>query len=605
MALANVAAELAQRGRRVLAVDFDLEAPGLDTFDLTPAEGSVPGIVDFVGEYLATGQAPAVDKFIFESPGVGADGGALWFMPSGAHNDNYANSLAGIDWGELYQRHDGYLLFEDLKEQWKDCIRPDYVLIDSRAGHTDVGGICTRQLPDSVAILFFPNLQNFRGLTKVVQDIRAEADVLGKKPIHLHFILSNVPDLDDEDGILGGIIHSFEEGLGFDDPLIIHRYDSLALLNQEVFTKTRPSSRLAKEYHSVVKEIMRHNPLDRDGALDFLQNVDLLGGLPRSRENWQLQQRKIAEHLKIVQENYQNDGEILFRLGCIPDRLGRLKAAAKRFDRSIEAGYHTPEVFLRRAQIRNVEFEDTKGAHEDAVNVINHLQASTDQVLQALNSIGTDNLESVRNMSGLLSRPPHDRIWIAKEFNTTRAEAKFALNILRPLQTESGLSADLVDAASEALVLQSIAVGRFADAIEAIQRQESDLQAMSIAQAFNYGMALWGETGQIVREPFEPVLNLELPRPDERPTPNMMQCIAVAFWAVGRIQDAKQAATSAILFSSSRNEQEFSCWRYLQVPSDQFERDVNELQKLIDGDKSVKPLFRSLSEQAASLGIRT
>ena len=33
MALANAGVELARRGRKVLLVDFDLEAPGLDTFD--------------------------------------------------------------------------------------------------------------------------------------------------------------------------------------------------------------------------------------------------------------------------------------------------------------------------------------------------------------------------------------------------------------------------------------------------------------------------------------------------------------------------------------------------------------------------------------------
>ena len=33
MALANVAAILAKQGRRVLLIDFDLEAPGLDAFE--------------------------------------------------------------------------------------------------------------------------------------------------------------------------------------------------------------------------------------------------------------------------------------------------------------------------------------------------------------------------------------------------------------------------------------------------------------------------------------------------------------------------------------------------------------------------------------------
>ncbi len=63
----------------------------------------------------------------------------------------------------------------------------------------DSSGICTRQLPDSVIILFFPNEQNLRGLTQVVRDIRAESDGPRDKSIALHFVMSNVPGLDDED----------------------------------------------------------------------------------------------------------------------------------------------------------------------------------------------------------------------------------------------------------------------------------------------------------------------------------------------------------------------------------------------------------------------
>ena len=28
-------------------------------------------------------------------------------------------TLSRIDWGDLYEKHDGYFLFEDLKKQWK------------------------------------------------------------------------------------------------------------------------------------------------------------------------------------------------------------------------------------------------------------------------------------------------------------------------------------------------------------------------------------------------------------------------------------------------------------------------------------------------------
>ena len=122
------------------------------------------------------------------------------------------------------------------------------MLIDSRTGHTDTGGICTRQLPDAVAILFFPNEQNLRGLTKVVHDIRSETDEPRRKDIELHFVMSNVPDLDDEDRILEKKIQAFRDQLALThDPLTVHRYDSLSLLNQVVFTRHRPKSRLATE----------------------------------------------------------------------------------------------------------------------------------------------------------------------------------------------------------------------------------------------------------------------------------------------------------------------------------------------------------------------
>ena len=45
MALVNSGVELAKRGRKVLLVDFDLEAPGLDTFEAVKPKKTAPGIV--------------------------------------------------------------------------------------------------------------------------------------------------------------------------------------------------------------------------------------------------------------------------------------------------------------------------------------------------------------------------------------------------------------------------------------------------------------------------------------------------------------------------------------------------------------------------------
>ena len=596
MALANVAAELAQRGRRVLAVDFDLEAPGLDTFNLPRPRGVVPGIVDFVSEYLVTGQAPAVEDFVFESEGVGKDGGGLWIMPSGAHQGTYAKTLANIDWGELYERHDGYLLFEDLKEQWKACIKPDYVLIDSRTGHTDVGGICTRQLPDAVVFLFFPNAQNLRGLLKVVRDVRAESDTFSGKAVRMHFIMSNVPDLDDEDRILEESVSEFTTGLGFNDLelLVVHRYDSLSLLSQVVFTKDRPKSRLAKEYREITDQIIRHNPFDRFAVSNFLDferpEFFVTEGRPKP---------EVVEYLAQVEKIHQDDGEMLFRLGAFRDAWWQPTEAVKLFDKAIKAGYRAPDVYLMRARARDRELADTDGARKDARYVIDSARVSSTHVLEALRIIGTENLKSVSDAKGLVSQPPEERVRISSQLNRSTSEASIALALVRPMQADASLSSALADEARQTLVLASIATGRFSDAIDAIEGRTPDVQAMEFFDAFNYGMAFWGQTGKIVADPFKRALECFRSAEIEDQRLNRLQCMAVAEWAVGQTKDAQRSAARARRQVQERLFPAFSCWRYLEVPGGEFERDIDEFLRMIAGDQSVKPRFLLPCKEAA------
>jgi hypothetical protein len=134
-----------------------------------------------------------------------------------------------------------------------------------------VEGICTRQLADAVVVLFFPNEQNLVGLQEVCQRIRNEAESGLMKRIRLHFVMSNVPDLDDEDRVLRRRLKLFEEELSIDGlDAVIHRYESAMLFNQAVFVLERPKSRLAGEYKRLVRKLIASNPADRDGALLFL-----------------------------------------------------------------------------------------------------------------------------------------------------------------------------------------------------------------------------------------------------------------------------------------------------------------------------------------------
>src|SRR5262245_8816735 len=83
LALVNVAAALATMGRKVLLVDFALEAPALDTAARLRPRESHPGVVEYVAKYLETEEAPPVRDYIYEAGAFGEKGGRIWVMPAG------------------------------------------------------------------------------------------------------------------------------------------------------------------------------------------------------------------------------------------------------------------------------------------------------------------------------------------------------------------------------------------------------------------------------------------------------------------------------------------------------------------------------------------
>ena len=368
LALVNVAAQLAKMGRKVLLVDFDLEAPGLETFDrLRPPEyhpvkvtrsvdegglisvetrkrytPTQPGMVEYVTEYMRSKSAPDVRDYVYSAGPVGKKGGQLWVMPAGRRDARYQSALANIDWLALYRDHEGFLLFEDTKAQWEQEYKPDYVLIDSRTGHTDVEGICTRQLPDAVAMFFFPNEQNLVGLRDVCRRIEGEASSGLMKQIRLHFVMSNVPDLDDEDRVLRRRLEEFKEE--FDGPdAVIHRYESVMLFNQAIFVLDRPKSRLAREYRHLVSSLIIHNPADRDGALRFLivycQHLKKIAAMELNRAGAMLFSGGSVDYglpgsagdpLDQIAVNFPDDAPI-------QEQVGRCREAAERLKTTLAA----------------------------------------------------------------------------------------------------------------------------------------------------------------------------------------------------------------------------------------------------------------------------
>lgn len=170
MALANVAVLLARRGRDVLCVDWDLEAAGLHRyFHHQVPEGYRPerGLLDLVGSPDVAWQDLAVPITLPDLPG----GGCIDLLPAGTASETYVERLQGFDWSRAYAEGGLGTRLEQIREEWIHTY--DVVLLDSRTGLSDIGGICTIQLPDILVMLLGANRQSLDGTLDVAR--RAEA----------------------------------------------------------------------------------------------------------------------------------------------------------------------------------------------------------------------------------------------------------------------------------------------------------------------------------------------------------------------------------------------------------------------------------------------
>lgn len=169
MALANVAVALAAHGQRVLAVDWDLEAPGLDRFfrnlpsDRPSNAGGMLSLFDGFRMEEAVSWRDIVAT-IRLSPEH-----RLSFLASGVGESGYESRILDLDWNQFYEKGGGKFL-ESIREEWESEF--DFVLIDSRTGLTDSGGICTIQMPDILVTVFTATDQSISGVKGVAQRAR-------------------------------------------------------------------------------------------------------------------------------------------------------------------------------------------------------------------------------------------------------------------------------------------------------------------------------------------------------------------------------------------------------------------------------------------------
>jgi len=238
MALINCAAILAGRGFRVLAMDLDLEAPGISYFEAEKEEDrQQPGFIDILHDAIELGvDAPFADddpekaiRHYIRAAEVPAnlrtfDDGELYIMPAGKLDGDYEKRRHRVNIPKLYESGRGRPLVQLLRQRINDSRLFDFVLIDSRTGFSDEAGICIRDLGEHLVMLLGLNHQNAFGTARFLEQLK-KANI---EPKSIDFVLSPVPTGEDN--------------------LFNQRRDEVAALLREALGK-EPSLDLEIPYH--------------------------------------------------------------------------------------------------------------------------------------------------------------------------------------------------------------------------------------------------------------------------------------------------------------------------------------------------------------------
>lgn len=209
MALANVAEFFYQNGLNVLIVDWDLEAPGLERFfpvnhqEVLGRDGVIDMLLDYKermtkkleldekGEFPFLKPTSDLTIDLHPHPEKKTEDRSLRLLTAGNRSTaefvNYAHAVITFDWQDFYENWKGEHYFEWLRQQL--IAAADIVLIDSRTGVTEMGGVCTYQLADVVVMFCGTNEQNLNGTREMAERFEGEGVVEARNNRPLHRII--------------------------------------------------------------------------------------------------------------------------------------------------------------------------------------------------------------------------------------------------------------------------------------------------------------------------------------------------------------------------------------------------------------------------------
>ena len=285
LTLVNVAVSLVRLGHSVFIWELDLEAPGLlhmPFFAALKAQAS-GGAVDLLASYPQTLPGPDLARYVLDHPDFAP--GRLRLLPAGRADARYAERFAAIRWDLLFGPDStmGSEVFE-LMRQEIEKYNADFLLIDSRTGLTDVGAICTVQLPHTVVLVYNLSHQSLEG-TRHMQVALSQTDRLKevrRQELKILRVACPVPAewpdlraqrLEASQGLgpverAGRRKRELQEAYNL-TPHVEIPFQSSLLLEERIWTQDFPDTPLAKAYDSLARRLSEAVPRLAPRAMAF------------------------------------------------------------------------------------------------------------------------------------------------------------------------------------------------------------------------------------------------------------------------------------------------------------------------------------------------
>lgn len=295
--LANAARFLATLGKGVVALDFDFEAPGLHyklgAEQITgPRPWSSGGAVPYlVATADGASSPPPLEKHSVSLAVPPGGEGWLSLMPAGpAPQLKYWSALKEL--GEKLHLGDpsgqGFMALLDLQARIADELKPDYLLIDARTGITELGGLATTILADTVVCMFAANQESLDGTVTVVEALRAAPRLKRKKPIRVVPVLSRASKPPDDERFANGVKRLLEKTHGHkanskeESKLLALPHDDAMAALERVVGGERKASAFSPLYRAYLELFESLFPTRAEPARRVLERLEAVDTIKKS-----------------------------------------------------------------------------------------------------------------------------------------------------------------------------------------------------------------------------------------------------------------------------------------------------------------------------------